>query len=189
MEIKGEEYYRVLAYQRAAESVGALGRPVSEVEDIKELPHVGGTTAEVIRDLAEDRTPQILAELLAEIPPGLVEMTRLPGVGPRTAGKLWKELGVESVEEVAELDVDQISSLEGFGRKSAEKILRAAKTYNTQERRMLLDEATALAEHMLEFVRSHPSTVQAEVAGSLRRQRPRPRRREHRPEGPRRCLR
>jgi DNA polymerase (family X) len=170
MEIKGEEYYRVLAYQRAAESVGALGRPVSEVEDIKELPHVGGTTAEVIRDLAEDRTPQILAELLAEIPPGLVEMTRLPGVGPRTAGKLWKELGVESVEEVAELDVDQISSLEGFGRKSAEKILRAAKTYNAQERRMLLDEATALAEHMLEFVRSHPSTVQAEVAGSLRRQ-------------------
>jgi DNA polymerase (family 10) len=170
MEIKGEEYYRVLAYQRAAESVGALGRPVSEVEDIKELPHVGGTTAEVIRDLAEDRTPQILAELLGEIPPGLVEMTRLPGVGPRTAGKLWKELGVESVEEVAELDVDQISSLEGFGRKSAEKILRAAKTYNAQERRMLLDEATALAEHMLEFVRSHPSTVQAEVAGSLRRQ-------------------
>jgi DNA polymerase (family 10) len=170
MEIKGEEYYRVLAYQRAAESVGSLGRPVSEVEDIKELPHVGGTTAEVIRDLAEDRTPQILAELLAEIPPGLVEMTRLPGVGPRTAGKLWKELGVESVEEVADLDVDQISSLEGFGRKSAEKILRAAKTYNAQERRMLLDEATALAEHMLEFVRSHPSTVQAEVAGSLRRQ-------------------
>jgi DNA polymerase (family X) len=170
MEIKGEEYYRVLAYQRAAESVGSLGRPVSEVEDIKELPHVGGTTAEVIRDLAEDRTPQILAELLAEIPPGLVEMTRLPGVGPRTAGKLWKELGVESVEEVADLDVDQISSLEGFGRKSAEKILRAAKTYNAQERRMLLDEATALAEHMLEFVRSHPSTVQAKVAGSLRRQ-------------------
>jgi DNA polymerase (family 10) len=170
MEIKGEEYYRVLAYQRAAESVGSLGRPVSEVEDIQELPHVGGTTAEVIRDLAEDRTPQILADLLAEIPPGLVEMTRLPGVGPRTAGKLWKELGVESVEEVAALDVDQISSLEGFGRKSAEKILRAAKTYNAQERRMLLNQATALAEHMLDFVRSHPSTVQAEVAGSLRRQ-------------------
>jgi DNA polymerase (family 10) len=170
MEIKGEQYYRVLAYQRAAESVASLGHPVSEVEDIKELPHVGGTTAEVIRELAEDRTPQILADLLAEIPPGLVEMTRLPGVGPRTAGKLWKELSVESVEEVAELDVDQISSLEGFGRKSAEKILRAAKTYNAQERRMLLDEATALAEHMLEFVRSHPSTVQAEVAGSLRRQ-------------------
>jgi DNA polymerase (family 10) len=170
MEIKGEEYYRVLAYQRAAESVGSLGRPVREVEDITKLPHVGGTTAEVIRDLAEDRTPLILADLLSEIPPGLVEMTRLPGVGPRTAGKLWKELGVESVEELADLDVDQISSLEGFGRKSAEKILRAAKTYNAQERRMLLDEATALAEHMLDFVRSHSSTVRAEVAGSLRRQ-------------------
>src|SRR3712207_9560523 len=90
MKIKGEDYYRWLAYERAAESVGSLGRPVSEVEDLERLPHVGGTTAEVIRELAEDRTPQILADLLAEIPPGLVEMTRLPGVGPRTAGRLWR---------------------------------------------------------------------------------------------------
>src|SRR5919112_4384280 len=123
MKIKGEDYYRWLAYERAAESVGSLGRPVSEVDDITKLPHVGGTTAEVIRDLAEDRTPRILAELLAEIPSGLVEMTRLPGVGPRTVHTLWKEFGVESVEELAGLEEDQISSLKGFGKKSAEKIL------------------------------------------------------------------
>ena len=169
MEIKGEGYYRVLAYQRAAESVAALGRPVREVEDLERLPHVGGTTAEVIRELAEDRTPQILADLLAEIPPGLVEMTRLPGVGPRTVGRLWQEFGVESVEELAELEGGRIAGLKGFGKKSEERILRAAKTYNATERRMLLDEATALAENMLDFVRSHPSTVRAEVAGSLRR--------------------
>src|SRR5215212_2308283 len=171
MEIKGEEYYRVLGYQRAAESVGALGRQVTEVEDLTQLPHVGPTTAGVIRDLAEDRAPKILADLLEEIPPGLVEMTRLPSVGPRTVHTLWKELGVESVEELAELDESQISGLKGFGKKSAEKILRAARTYNAQERRMLLDTATALGEGMLEFVRSHPSTVRAEVAGSLRRKR------------------
>jgi DNA polymerase (family X) len=170
MKIKGEDYYRWLAYERAAESVASLGRPVSEVEDITKLPHVGGTTAEVIRDLAEDRTPRILADLLSEIPPGLVEMTRLPGVGPRTVHTLWKEFGVESVEELAELEEGQIAALKGFGKKSEERILRAAKTYNAQERRMLLDEASALAEHMLEFVRSHPSTLRAEVAGSLRRQ-------------------
>jgi DNA polymerase (family 10) len=169
MEIKGEAYYRVLGYQRAAESVGSLGRQVTEVEDLTQLPHVGATTAEVIRDLAEDRTPRILADLLAEIPSGLVEITRLPGVGPRTVHTLWKELGVESVEELAELDEGRISSLKGFGKKSAEKILRAAKTYNAQERRMLLNTATALGEEMLAFVRSHPSTVRAEVAGSLRR--------------------
>jgi DNA polymerase (family 10) len=170
MEIKGEEYYRVLAYQRAAESVGALGRPVREVEDLERLPHVGGTTAEVIRELSGDRTPQILADLLAEIPPGLVEMTRLPGVGPRTTGRLWREFGVESVEELAGLEEGSIAGLRGFGKKSEERILRAAKTYNTTERRMLLDKATALAEDMLDFIRSHPSTVRAEVAGSLRRQ-------------------
>ena len=61
MQIKDEAYYRWLGYQRAAESVQALGRPVTEVEDLKTLPHVGATTAEVIRDLAEDRTPQLLA--------------------------------------------------------------------------------------------------------------------------------
>ena len=171
MEIRGEAYYRVLGYQRAAESVGSLGRPVTEVEDLTQLPHVGPTTAEVIRDLAEDRTPQVLADLLAEIPSGLVEMTRLPAVGPRTVHTLWKELGVESVEELAELEEGQIAGLKGFGKKSEEKILRAAKNYNAQERRMLLDTATALGEEMLAFVRSHPSTDRAEVGGSLRRKR------------------
>ncbi|MDP8946699.1 MAG: DNA polymerase/3'-5' exonuclease PolX [Actinomycetota bacterium] len=170
MKIKGEDYYRWLAYERAAESVASLGRPVREVEDLESLPHVGGTTAQVIRELAEDRTPRILADLLAEIPPGLVEMTRLPGVGPRTAGRLWQEFGVESVEELAELENGRIAGLKGFGKKSEERILRAAKTYNAQERRMLLNQATDLAEHVLDFVRSHPSTVRAEVAGSLRRQ-------------------
>jgi DNA polymerase (family X) len=171
MEIKGEAYYRVLGYQRAAESVGSLGRQVTEVEDLTQLPHVGPTTAEVIRDLAEDRTPQVLADLLAEIPAGLVEMTHLPAVGPRTVHTLWKELGVESVEELAELEEGRIAGLKGFGKKSEEKILRAAKNYNAQERRMLLDTATALGEEMLAFVRSHPSTDRAEVGGSLRRKR------------------
>ena len=169
MEIKDESYYRVLAYQRAAESVQALGRPVREVENLETLPHVGGTTAAVIRDLAEDRTPEILAELSEEIPTGLVEVTRLPGVGPRTAGRLWRELGVTGVEEVANLKEGSLASLKGFGKKSEGRILQAAKKYDATERRMLLDEASALGDHVLQFVRSHPSTERAELAGSLRR--------------------
>jgi DNA polymerase (family X) len=169
MEIKDEAYYRVLGYQRAAESVAVLGRPATEVEDLKTLPHVGATTAEVIRDLAEDRTPQLLAELTDEIPVGLVEMTRLPGVGPRTVGRLWKELSVTSIEELAAEDPEKISALKGFGKKSAQKMVQAAQTYNATERRMLLDEATALGDEILSFVRSHPETERAEVGGSLRR--------------------
>jgi DNA polymerase (family X) len=169
MEIKGESYYRVLAYQRAAESVQALGRPLREVDNLEKLPHVGGTTAAVIRDLAEDRTPEILAELSGEIPTGLVEVTRLPGVGPRTAGRLWRELGVTSVPEVAALEEGRLASLKGFGKKSEERILGAAKKYDATERRMLLNEATALGNQVLEFVRSHPATERAELAGSLRR--------------------
>ena len=169
MEIKGEEHYRVLAYQRAAESVAAAGRPVADMEDVKELPHVGDTTAEVIRILAESQTPQILADLLEEIPSGLVEMTRLPNVGPRTVGRLWHELDITTVEELAGTEEDKISGLKGFGKKSAERMIQAAKTYNSQERRMLLDDATALGESLLSFVRSHPATERAEVAGSLRR--------------------
>ncbi len=169
MEIRGEEYYRVLGYRRASESVAAAGRPVAEMEDVKEMTHVGETTAEAIRDLAEDHTPRILAELYEEIPSGLVEVTHLSGVGPRTAGKLWQELGVESVEDLAGLDVGQVAALKGFGKKSAEKAINAAKSYSSQERRMLLDDAAALGERLLEFVRSHPATERAEVAGSLRR--------------------
>jgi DNA polymerase (family 10) len=169
MEIKDEAYYRVLGYQRAAESVAALGRPATEVEDLKTLPHVGATTAEVIRDLAEDRTPRLLAELTDEIPASLVEMTRLPGVGPRTVGRLWKELGDTNIEELAAEEPDRISALKGFGKKSAEKMVQAAQTYNATERRMLLDDATALGDQILSFVRSHPATERAEVGGSLRR--------------------
>jgi DNA polymerase (family X) len=169
MQIKDEAYYRWLGYQRAAESVQALGRPVTEVEDLKTLPHVGATTAEVIRDLAEDRTPQLLADLTEEIPVGLVEMTRLPSVGPRTVGRLWQELGVTSIEELAAEDPERISSLKGFGKKSAEKMVQSAQTYNATERRMLLDDATALGDEILSFVRSHPATERAEVGGSLRR--------------------
>ena len=169
MEIRGDEHYRVLAYQRAAESVAAAGGAVREMEDIRKLPHVGATTAVVIGDLAEDRTPELLTELLADIPASLVEVTRIPGVGPRTAGRLWHELDVTSVEELAVLDPGQLSSLKGFGKKSAEKAINAAKNFNARERRMLLTTATALGEHLLEFVRSHPATERAEVAGSLRR--------------------
>ena len=169
MEIKDEAHYRVLAYQRAAESVAALGRQVTEVEDLKKLPHIGATTAEVIRELSEDRTPPILSELAEEIPSGLVEVTRLPNVGPRTAGRLWRDLDITNVEDLAEMEEGRLAALKGFGKKSEERILRAARTYNSTERRMLLDEATALGEHLLSFVRSHPATVRAEVAGSLRR--------------------
>jgi DNA polymerase (family 10) len=169
MQIKDEAYYRWLGYQRAAESVQALGRPVTEVEDLKTLPHVGATTAEVIRDLAEDRTPQLLADLTEEVPVGLVEMTRLPSVGPRTVGRLWQELGVTSIEELAAEDPERISSLKGFGKKSAQKMVQSAQTYNATERRMLLDDATALGDEILSFVRSHPATERAEVGGSLRR--------------------
>ncbi len=169
MEIKGEDHYRVLAYQRAAESVAAAGRSVADMEDLKDLPHVGGTTAEVIGVLAENQTPQILMELLEEIPSGLVEITRIPNVGPRTAGRLWHELDITSVEELAATDEARISGLKGFGKKSAERMIEAAKKYDSEERRMLLDEATALGEFLLDFVRSHPATERAEVAGSLRR--------------------
>lgn len=170
MEIRGDDHYRVLAYQRAAESVASLGHPVAEVEDPRELPHVGETTAGVIRDLAQGRTPGILSELVEEVPAGLVEVTNLPNVGPRTAGRLWRELGVESVADVANLEEGAIASLKGFGKKSEERILRAARTYGSTERRMLLDEATSLAARMLDFIRSHPACERAEVAGSLRRQ-------------------
>jgi DNA polymerase (family 10) len=169
MEIKGEDHYRVLAYQRAAESVAAAGRSVADMEDVKELPHVGGTTAEVIGILAENQTPQILMDLLEEIPSGLVEITRIPNVGPRTAGRLWHELDITSVEELAGTDEARISGLKGFGKKSAERMIEAAKKYNSEERRMLLDKATALGDFLLDFVRSHPATERTEVAGSLRR--------------------
>jgi DNA polymerase (family 10) len=83
---------------------------------------------------------------------------------------LWRELGITNVGDLAELQEGTLAALKGFGKKSEERILRAARTYNSQERRMLLDEATALAEHLLGFLRTEPACEEARVAGSLRRQ-------------------
>jgi DNA polymerase (family 10) len=123
----------------------------------------------VIRALAADETPRLLEELTSEIPPGLVEVIRLQNVGPRTAGKLWRELDVTSVEGLAEVEPGSIAALKGFGKKSEDRILEAARTYNSTERRMLLDDATEIGERLLSFVRDHAATEQAELAGSLRR--------------------
>ena len=90
-------------------------------------------------------------------------------MGPRTVGRLWKELGVTNVEELAAEEPERISSLKGFGKKSAQKMVQAARTYNATERRMLLDDATSMGDRILHFVRSHPATQRAEVGGSLRR--------------------
>src|SRR3954452_14664548 len=109
-------------------------------------------------------------ELLAEVPRSLIELMRLPGLGPKKARRIWDELQIGSVDELeAAAKQGRIASLAGFGAKSQEKILAGIADYRQQGSRPLLSEAERSVEPLLAYLRETPEIERLEVAGSYRR--------------------
>ncbi len=133
LEMRGEgASYAIAAYRRAARVIGALEVEVREMvsqgRDLKELPGVGQAIAKKAAEMVTTGGLEYRDRLMAGIPGGIIGLMRLPGVGPKTAGRLWRELGVTSAEELVQAIEDgRAEGLPGMGRKSAEKILHAAR--------------------------------------------------------------
>jgi DNA polymerase (family 10) len=128
--IQGENAHRILAYWRAAESVTALDRPVEEVwraGELETIPGIGRTLAAKIDELMRTGRLQALEKLQAQVPAGVVEMLRVPGVGPKRAALFWKELGIGDVEalEMAARE-GRLRDLPGMGVRSEEQVLAGA---------------------------------------------------------------
>ena len=125
--IKGEVIYRVLAYRRAADSIADLGRPIAEVwraGELQEIPGVGQAIADKIDELLSTGRMTFYDKLTAEVPRSLVEVLRIPDVGPKRARIMWQELGLTTIAEVkAAAEAGRLSALPGFGAKSEAKIL------------------------------------------------------------------
>ena len=174
LEIQGANPFRIRAYRNGVRTVESLTRPlrvmVAEGEDLTELPAVGTSMAEHIVELLETGTISTMEEVAREIPRSLVELMRLDGVGPKKARKLFDELDVRTVDDLAAaLEAGTVQELSGFGKKSAEKIQRAIEDHRARTGRFLLDEAELLVAGVLEHMEDAPGVERLEVAGSLRR--------------------
>ena len=174
LELQDANPFRVRAYRNAARTVRDLERPVRTMvqagEDLRELPGVGKDIAAQIGRRIEGETMEQLAELRGRVPSGLVEVVRVPGVGPKKARALWSELNVTSLDDLEQAAAaGRIAGLKGFGAKTQEKILDGvASVRRFAERRRRADAETVLTP-LLRWLEEEPSLSRLEVAGSYRR--------------------
>ncbi len=174
-ELDGAVIHRIVAYRNAAKavrdapvSVTALARQGRATE----LPGIGQIIQEKVLALADEGTIPAAVKLRAKFPAGLIEMTRLPGLGPKRARRLFEELGIDSPQALrAAAEQQRIRSLKGFGPKAEEAILAALSAPGAGEPRVrvVLDRALAAGELLIAALREHPASDRVELAGSARR--------------------
>ena len=176
LEIQEANPFRVRAYRNAARTVETtttpLSRMVEEEADLTQLPWVGKEMARHIRELVTTGVLTPLDELSTKIPPSLIQLMRLPGVGPKKARQLWEKLEIKTMDEL-ELAAREgrITGVAGFGAKSQQKILEGIAAVRRLSGRVRLSEADRLVEPLLAYLREAPGVERLEVAGSYRRRR------------------
>src|SRR5919205_632043 len=174
-ELDGAVVHRVLAYRNAAKSVREAPRSVAGLTregTVTELPGIGHTLEEKIVALLETGTIPATEKLRAKYPPGLVDLTRLPGLGPKKARKLFDELGIDSLEALqAAAQSEQLRGVRGFGQRFEEQVLAAfaSGVADAPRPRMLLHKALQIGDAIVDALRAHPAADRVELAGSVRR--------------------
>jgi DNA polymerase (family 10) len=177
LQILGDNKFRVIAFQNAAEAIRTYGQDVNSLHaqgKLSTIPGVGKTIATSVGALLEHGKAEDFEELKAKVPRGVVEIVQLPDVGPKTAKRLWEELGITSVAELkAAAEAGKIRPLKGFGAKSEEKILRGIEIASKRgDARTPLGEARPLAEGLVAALRKRlpkDAISRLVIGGSLRR--------------------
>jgi DNA polymerase (family 10) len=176
-EILGEESFRVIAYRRAATRIRETPAPVAELAldgKATELPGVGKTIEQKVVEIVQTGEIQALTRRRERVPAGVVEFLRLPGVGPKTAARIWTELGITSLEALkVAAEEGRLRELSGLGQRSEEKILSglAAGSKKKAETRGLLGTALPAVRRVVEELLAHPAAIAVSEAGSVRRRR------------------
>ena len=176
LEIKGENPFRVRAYRNAARTIQGLSQSVAEMvragQDLSELPGVGKDLAGKIAEIVETGTLSLLTELQGELPAGLTDLMKVPGLGPKRVAVLYKELGTTTLAGLAQAaEQGRIQGIAGFGRKTEQHILEeTAKLRRTQAKRISLVVAEQVAGPLVEYLEQTPGAHEIVVAGSFRRQ-------------------
>jgi len=175
LELEGAESFRVIAYRRAATRMRETSGSIAQLAldgRAKELQGIGKTIEEKIVQIVEGGEIEALTARKAKIPAGVVEFMRLPGLGPKTAARIWRELGITTIGELKQAaEEERLRGLTGLGAKSEEKILKALafRVENPDTGRRLLGDGLPAVQAVVAALREHPAAIRVSDAGSVRR--------------------
>lgn len=176
LEIKGEIIHRVLSYRRAAETIRDLPRDVRAVAaegTLTDLPNIGKTLAEKIEEMLNTGELEFYNRLAQEIPPSLVDIMHVNGVGPKKAKLFWQQLDITTVDELkAAAEAGKLRDLPRMGEKSEKLVLAGIEALSRRTGRTPLGIALPAAQAILDQLLALPQTIEGAIAGSIRRARP-----------------
>jgi DNA polymerase (family X) len=168
----GGDQFRARSYEKAARSIAGLAEDVSQFgpERLQQIPGVGKAIARKVAEVGETGTFAELEGLRAQIPDGVLQLTRIPALGPKRALLLHRELHVGSPDELRDaIKAGRLEGLRGFGSKSEEKLLRGIELLDAAGGRVLLNVADETAARVVEVISAVPGCQRCAPAGSLRR--------------------
>lgn len=175
LEIQGENAFRCNAYHNAARAVEQLDGSLEDAianNTLGQVRGIGETLREKITTLVTTGRLPFYEDLRKKTPPGLFQMLRIQGLGPKKVKALYDELGIDDLDKLkAACESGEVAKLRGFGAKTQEKILEGIEFVSQTGQRVRLDQALRLAERVVEQLRDCPGIVRMEVCGSLRRRR------------------
>ena len=173
LELKGENPFKTRAYMNAARTIEGLSEPLAKIvaeNRLGEIKGIGEALTKKITELVTTGKLKYYDELKASIPPGLIEMLEIPGLGPKKIQALNQKLGVDSVEKLeAACQSGAVAELDGFGEKTQANILEGIERRRTYASKHLLSDALSAAGLLLDGLREHPDVIRCSAAGSLRR--------------------
>ncbi len=177
LEIQDANPFRVRAYRNAARTIRDFPEALADVvrsgtRDLTDLPGIGEDLAEKITEIVGSGELKLRKQLAAKLPAGLLDLLRIPGLGPKRVKLLHQKLKVKSAADLAAaLQKGKIQTLKGFGPKMEEKIRAGLGPARAGERRLLLHEAESQATALVAYLKAGGKIEQIEVAGSYRRRR------------------
>jgi len=177
LELKGENPFKIRAYQKAARNIEGLSHNLEEVyksgglSALQEVPGIGESIAEHVEEIIQTGKFKKYERLLKEFPKDFIKLIEIPGMGPKTAMLLHKKLGIDSAEKLEKAaQAGKLAKLPGFGEKKQQNILAGLELKKKVKGRFLLSEATQYAEALVSKLKKLKEVDQILPAGSLRRQ-------------------
>lgn len=173
LELKGESFFKSRAYYDAARKLETLDedlRLLIEENRLKDLKGFGKALTQKITELVTTGRLEYYINLRKEVPEGLIDILKIPGLGPKKVRALYNELGISSIDELKQVCVDnRLAKQKGFSAKSQEKILNGIENLNSYKGRFLYPIGETLGEILLKDIRDSGLCIRSEIAGSLRR--------------------
>ncbi|MCX6009467.1 MAG: DNA polymerase/3'-5' exonuclease PolX [Chloroflexi bacterium] len=174
LELKGENVFKIRAYQRAARTIEHLPKEIEvmlqEGEDLQSIPGVGEAIAKKTVELVNTGKLRVYEELKAEFPEGITTLLEIPCIGPKTANRLSAELGIKSVDDLEQAITDgRVAGLFRLGDKTADNIMQQIQALRRKDQRIPIGEALLVVDEVLNALRPLPGVKNLTAAGSLRR--------------------